>query len=420
VSRRYVVVGSGVAGVAGAEAIRMADADGSVTLFNGEPFPFYYRAALSFCVRGALDEERLRARPVDWADRWRIRTVDAGVDRIDVDARRVVADDGSVLPYDRLLVATGAEPITPPWPGADLPGIVTYRSLASLRRMVETIRTSGAKKGVVVGGGILGVELAENFTNLGLAVTMLVREERILELLLDERGGKIVADRMAKAGIRIRTGVEADRFEGEATTGVKRVILADGSSVETDIVGVAVGVRPSAPPLVGAPVDTRRGVMVDDDLSVRGVADVWAAGDCAVRSVGDGPIPCRTWLTAGGMGKTAGTNMARDEKTPYRPPVFFNASHAYDLPYAVVGDYRANEASGARRIVVEERPDSYRMIVLREGRVAGGVCLGDIRPAWQIMTAIENGGATADETTLTMGAPGGFVRGLPPLAHRLF
>jgi len=412
--KRYVVIGSGVAGVTAAETIRARDPDGAITMINGDPFPFYFRAAMSFYIKGAITEDELYGKPAVWAQENKIRTLNDRVKQVRVDNKEVCTSNGVTEPYDKLLVATGAWPFVAPWPGADLDGVVTYRSLTCARHMLEYIKKRTVKKVVVAGGGILGVELVEDLHNLGLETTLLVRESRVLGLLFDPEGSRIILNQMEEDGVRVLLETELKEIIGKDGR-VDGVVTTSGETIGAGLVGVAIGVKPHIDFLEGSGLEVDRGVIVDQKLNTSD-PDVYSAGDVAVRKVNGSYIPCRTWLTAARQGRVAGANMVEGDE-PFEEGVFFNASHAYKSIYSVVGRHSEPESGDIRHIRLEVGEGEYVKLVMDGDRIIGGVFIGYVRPVWDVCRAIDSG-ARVDPKRLA-GLKGsqltGILTGGPPL-----
>jgi len=387
--RKYVIIGSGVAGVSAAEAIRGLDPDGKITLYNGEPFPYYFRAAMAFYIKGVISEDELSGRPPEWAREHRIRVLNEKVTEVRVADREVTGASGMVEPYDRLLIATGSWPLVAPWPGAGAEGVVTYRSLMCARKTIDHIRKRPVKKAVVIGGGILGVEFVEDFHNLGIETTLVVREERILELLFDAEGSAVIQRQMEDDGVRVLLGEELAEVKSGAGGHVEAIVTASGETIETQLVGVAIGVKPYIEFLENSGLEINRGVIVDEKLRAN-QEGVYAAGDVAVRRVGGSYVPCRTWLTAAEQGRRAGRNMAGEDR-PFAEEVFFNASHAYKSIYAVVGQFNAPEKAGVRRVRLAAPEGEYARLVVDNGRIIGGMFIGHVDAVWETVAAIRTG-----------------------------
>lgn len=365
---RYAVVGSGVAGLMATRAIRERDARGEIDLYGDEP-PIF-RAALSEWLREELADDELLIRAPD-ARRERQR-----VSAVSLEHKTLTLADGSQRGWDKLLLATGARPFVPPWPGTDLDGVLTWRTRQ------DAARIRSADPVVVVGGGILGLEVSADLRALGAAVTLLVREASVGRPLFDGAAADLLARRVRGAGVELILGDEVERIDGRGGC-VSAVFTTGGRRLECGAVLVATGVRPRSELLT----DDGRHVQVDRALRT-GHPDVFAAGDVAAvwDAAAGRHLPLRTWQPAFETGRVAGANMAGGDLR-WDDPAPFNASLAFDLPYALLGP------PGARGEVLEDPTPrgeyAYRRLVLRGDVVVGGLFLQDRRHmlAWREVMA---------------------------------
>ena len=412
-TQKYVIIGFGVTGACAADAIRRHDPEGAITIINGEPFPAYFRAALSFYLKGSITEDELFIKPSGWAESTGVRIISDSASTLDTKTKEIHTESGLTIPYDKLLIATGAEPFVAPWPGADKEGVVTYRTLVCVNRQLDYIKKHKAKNAIVIGGGILGAEMADNYRTLGLDVTMLVMEDRLLTLLFDEEASSIIESAMKKHGIKIMPQTEMAEVLGDER--VEKISLKNGDTLPADLVGVAIGVRPKADFLDGSGVTFDRGVIVNNHLETS-VEEVYSAGDVAVIRDGAKVSVCRTWLTAAKMGEVAGRNMAGGKEE--FSEIFYNASHVYDKYYAVVGDFRAPQEGGVSHRMLDTPDGEYAKLIVDDGAVIGGQFIGNIKPAWQIYNAlIEGSHVNADDVSFSGGQ---LANGLPQLAYGVF
>ena len=386
-----VIVGNGIAGVTAARHVRKASAEARITMVSGETWEPYSRTALMYVYMGALTqshtwlyEERF------WAEN-RIDRVQDWARGIDTEAHRLALDDGA-LDYDRLLIATGSRPALPPWPGVDLPGVQGLYHLADLGRMERD--TDGITHAVVVGGGLIGVELAEMLRTRGIDVTFLVREPRYLVKAFSETESALVEAEIRRHGVDLRLGAEVDRVEGDAR--VSAVVTTEGDTLPAQFVGVGTGVRPNVD-WVGAAAEVDRGVLVDRQLATS-APNVWAAGDCAqLREPPTGVLALQPiWYTARMQGATAGLAMAGHPRD-YDPGVFFNSAKFFDLEWQVYG---ACGGPGDDW----ETSDGRRSLRIRhaDGRVQGVNSLG-VRMRQEVCTRWISEGWTVDRAIADIG-----------------
>ena len=325
--------------------------------------------------------------------------------RLDPGRQRLALRDGGEVPYDRLLVATGSRPAIPDWPGADLPGVQGLYHLADLGRMEASTR--GVRRAVVVGGGLIGVELAEMLRTRGVAVTFLVREARYLPGVFSPAESAMVEAEIRRHGVDLRLGTEVARVEGDGRA--EHVVTTDGERWPTEFVGVGTGVRPHVEWLGGA-VETGRGVLVDRQLRAS-AENVWAAGDCAelrspppdVRAVE--PI----WYSARLQGATAGLGMAGRARD-YAPGVYYNSAKFFDLEWQVYGATGGDgddweRADGARSLRVRHRDGRVRGVSALGVRLRQDVCARWIAEGWPLDRALADLGAARFDPELSAPLP---------------
>ena len=387
-----VVVGNGIAGVSAARHVRKGDAGARVTLVSDETATPFSRTALMYVYMGVLT----RAHTHLYEDRfWAENRIDRVQDRalaLDTDARTLALREGGAVGYDRLVVATGSVPSLPDWPGRDLPGVQGLYHLADLDRM----EAAGAPaRAVVVGGGLIGVELAEMLRVRDAAVTFLVREGRYLPRVLSESEAALVAAEVRRHGVDLRFGAEVERVEGVSRA--EAVVTTDGERLPAAFVGVGTGVRPNVGWLEGSGVEVGVGVLVDGTLATS-APDVWAAGDCA--ELRDPPAGVRArepiWYTARLQGATAALGVLGRPR-PYAPGVFFNSAKFFGLEYQVYGrtDLPAPDGAedwewtdGARHLRVRHRGGAVRGVSALGVRLRQDVCTRWIAEGWTLDAAL--------------------------------
>jgi pSer/pThr/pTyr-binding forkhead associated (FHA) protein/NADPH-dependent 2,4-dienoyl-CoA reductase/sulfur reductase-like enzyme len=387
----YLIVGDGPAGVAAAQVIRQRDPEATLTVISDDPQPHYYRAALTNYLLGQLRDEQLWGVPPDFYRRHRIGRFFGRVMAVDTAGSRVVLDSGLSVPYDRLLIASGATPAMLDVPGADLRGVMTFRTLQDARRIVDT--APDVRHAVIVGGGPLGLEWVQGLRHVGVDVTYVVRERAILPSFLDAEASELVFRKLRAAGVTLvlqdeiaeihRRGA-GPRWADASLRSVSGVTTKAGRRIPCQLVGVAIGARPNIGFLRGSAVETNRGVVTDQYLRTN-VATVFAAGDVAhardVRRGTDLP-PAGLWQPARMQGQVAGTNLASDAPVqPYDPGTPLHVTHLYELDFAAVGEPNPRAGNRVEVLITRPEPDTYKKVVLRGGRVTGALFIGDRRGA---------------------------------------
>jgi len=274
---RFVIVGGGTAGIAAAQKLRSLAPASSITLLEAEAVPHYLRPGLIEVLAGKKEFSEITPYSRDWFEKRGIdyRLGEAAVS-LDPARREVFLSSEKAIPYDRLLLALGAEPIRPGIPGVDLPGVFTLRTAAD----VERIRTwaAGRKRGVVLGGGWLGLEAAYALRNMLEEVFVLDRGPWPLPRQLDREGGQVLTSLLRDKGLEIVGETEASEIQGESE--VREVVLSSGKRIPADLVLIAIGVRPRIGLAQDAGIATNRGIVVNDFLETS-APDIYAAGDVA-------------------------------------------------------------------------------------------------------------------------------------------
>jgi NADPH-dependent 2,4-dienoyl-CoA reductase/sulfur reductase-like enzyme/nitrite reductase/ring-hydroxylating ferredoxin subunit len=354
--QRIVIVGGGAAGFAAADRLRSLGYAGALTMLSDDDAPPVDRPNLSKdYLAGSAPEEWLPLRAPEWyagqGIELRLKT---RVERIDVAAREVLLAGGERLPWDRLLLATGAEPVRLPTPGMDLPHVHTLRTLADCRAIVA--RAGGdARRAVVIGASFIGLEVAASLRTRGLEVHVVAPEQRPMERVLGPQLGDFVRRLHEEHGVVFHLGTTVAAIEGE------RVSLADGGTLDAALVVAGVGVRPRVALAEQAGLAVDRGVVVDATLRTS-APGIYAAGDIArwPDPHSGQAIRVEHWVVAQRQGRTAAHNLLGAGEACDAVPFFW--SQHYDVPINYVG-----HAERWDEIVVEGDVDA-RDCVLRYRR----------------------------------------------------
>ncbi|HEU4561911.1 MAG TPA: FAD-dependent oxidoreductase [Longimicrobium sp.] len=332
--RRYVVVGTGIAGLSACEAIRERDPAARITLVGEEPHPFYSRPGLAYLLTGSVPERRLHVRTPAEVEALGVDRVHARTASLDPAGHTLALEDGRTLPYDRLLLATGALSIPPAFPGAELQGVMQLDGLDQARRMLELARKR--TRAVVVGGGSTALEIVEGLHARGVHVHYFLRGDRYWSKVLDAVESAIVEGRLESEGVRIHRRTEVAAAVGRGGK-LEAVETESGERVPCEVLAVAVGIRPRLELARGAGIEVDRGVMVNELLETS-AANIFAAGDVAqVLDPATGRAELDAlWNSALAMGRAAGANMA-GAGVPYRKAVPMNVTRLAGLVTTVIG-----------------------------------------------------------------------------------
>ena len=333
-AQRYLIAGTGAAGIAAAETIRRQDSGGEILLVGEESHGYYSRPGLAYYLTGELPERLLFPFTERDFDRLRLRRLHARVASLHPQTHEVTLDDGRRLPYDRLLLATGSLAARPPLPGIDLDGVVKLDDLDDARRILKRCRRG--RTAVVVGGGITALEIVEGLRARNVRTHYFLRGERYWSNVLDETESRIVKHRLQEEGVQIHPHTELVEILGKRGR-VAGVLTQDGRRIDCALVAIAIGVRPRAELAEGAGLATERGIQVDEYLQTS-APDVFAAGDAAqVFDPFSGKSVLDTlWGVAVAQGRIAGRNMA-GQAIPYHKSVPFNVTRLSGLTTTIIG-----------------------------------------------------------------------------------
>jgi len=328
------ILGNGIAGVSAALRLRELRPDWRITLVSGESTYHYSRPALMYVFMGHMRYQDTK--PFEdsfWAEK-RLSLLRGWVTRIDLEGRRLELHGQPPLAWDRLLVATGSRPNRFGWPGQDLDGVQGLWGLPDLERLRQGC--ARARAAVLVGGGLIGVELAEMLHARGVRVTFLVREASYWNNILPPEESELVNREIRRHGIDLRLSTQLAEIHDDGAGRVGGVTTDGGERIACEIVGLTAGVSPNVDVARASGVPTGRGILVDETLRTR-VPEVFAAGDCAEIVVPGGRnLIQQVWYTGKLQGEVAGENLA-DGTRAYRPGIWFNSAKFFDLEYQTYG-----------------------------------------------------------------------------------
>lgn len=333
------IIGNGISGVTCARHIRKRS-DHQITVISSETEHFFSRTALMYIYMGHMKYEHTKPYEDHFWTKNRIDLVRAHVEHVDTSGKKLSLKGGGELTFDKLVIATGSISNKFGWPGQDLPGVQGLYSYPDLELMEEN--TKDCQHAVVVGGGLIGVEMAEMLLTRSIHVTFLVREDRFWGNVLPLEEGVLVARHMREHHVDLRLGAELKEIVEGADGRVSKVITTAGQNIECQFVGLTAGVSPNINFLQSSDIATDRGVLINECFETN-VPDVYAIGDCA--QFDENPDPERkpieqVWYTGRMMGETLARTIC-GERSPYRPGHWFNSAKFFDIEYQTYGWVRS-------------------------------------------------------------------------------
>ncbi len=383
----YVIIGNGVAGIHAAETIRQFDPTGKITMISDEVFPPYCRPMISMVLEGAVPPEKIPIRPSSFYEEFKIEPVLGNrVSAVDVD-NRVVSVNGQMVPFDRLLIATGADPRRIKADGLDLKNIFFMRTESHVRQMLAAL--PAVRKALVLGGGLVGFKASYGLLRRGIQVTMLIRSGYPLSMQVDPEAGRMIWDELKAHGLDVRLGVEATAFEGKDT--VSRAHLSDGTLISCDMVVIGKGVFPARGFVPKEKIKVDAGIVVDEHMQTS-APGVFAAGDVAESAdiARKTPWVNAIWPEAVAQGRIAGVNMA-GRRTAYKGSLSRNVIRIFGMDVMTAGLITPPAAEGFDILSIKDsRTKTYRKMVFRGDRLAGMVMVNAIEQGGVLMSLIQS------------------------------
>ena len=376
----YLVVGNGVAGNSAAETIRRIDPAGKILMFSKEKYYFYYTPALPEYLGGEKQVKDFIIHEAQWYEKNRIDLfLETEITQIDSQKKIALTQKGAKFPYDQLLLACGGKSFVPPIPGSSSPGVFTLRTIEDADAIRKKLQ--GAKKAVVIGGGLLGLEAGNGLRKAGLEVSVVEFSPRLLPRQTDVAGAALLQRQMEEMGFRFYLGTKTQEIV-PARDGL-RVTLEGKPELVADLILISAGVRPELALAQTLNLAVDKGIKVDDH-TFTGLKGVYAAGD---------PVEHRgrfygIWPASMEQGRVAGANMAGQERT-YAGTVPSNALKVVGVDLLAAGELDA-EGKMESVVVKDEARKIYRKLVLKDHCLVGAMLLGDTRGKEEIQRAIQS------------------------------
>lgn len=391
--KNLVVIGNGMAGARAVEDIlaRGGSELFNITMFGDEPYGNYNRILLSNVLNGTQEESEIFLNPLEWYRENNI-TLHVGVyaESILRGSKCVLGCDGTIEPYDKLIIATGSRSYVPPIDGLTLPdgqykpGVFVFRTLDDCREIAEY--AEGRGRAAVIGGGLLGLEAARGLQNFGVQVDVIHRSQHLMNQQLDPSAGAILKSTMEQMKVGVLLGRNTTAILGEdRVTGLR---FADGSTIACDMVVMAAGIKPNAEIGARCGLTVKRAIVVDNQMRSLDDPDIYVVGECAQHRGHVYGLVAPLWEQA---------KVLADHITGAKPDAAYHGSKVatklkvMGVEMAAMG---VTEPVDERDEIVqftEPKKGTYKKLIIRDGRLAGAILLGDISKAAYLMQAFDRG-----------------------------
>lgn len=331
---KVVIIGNGIAGITTARHIRK-QSDHEILVISSESEHFFSRTALMYIYMGHMKYEHTKPYE-DWF--WKKNRIDlkqAHVETIDFQSKNIKTSTQEIISYDKLVIATGSKSNKFGWPGQDLKGVQGLYSKQDVELMEEN--TKDVKEAVIVGGGLIGIEMAEMLNSRGIKVNFLIREKEYWSNILPKEEALLVGRHIAEHHINLLTETEMKEIVSDENGRVKSIITTKGIEIPCQFVGLTAGVSPNVDFLKNTDLSIDRGVLINEYLETN-LPDVYALGDCAqfIQPKEKHPPVEQLWYTAKMQGKGLAKTIC-GEKTVYNRGIWFNSAKFLDIEYQTYG-----------------------------------------------------------------------------------
>ena len=356
---KIAIIGNGIAGITAARWIRKLSDTADITVISEEGEYFFSRTALMYIYMGHMRLQDTQPYENWFWEKNRINLLRGRIETVDFNAKTLEIKENTDFKYDKLIIATGSKSNKFGWAGQDLDGVhglYHLQDLAAMERHSET----GIQRAVVVGGGLIGIEMAEMFHSRHIPVTFLVRESSFWNNILPIEESQMINRHILEHGIDLRLETELDSILDDNNDGkVDALQIKNGEKLPCQFVGLTVGVSPNIDFLKNTPLSIGRGIKVNNYLETNQL-DVYAIGDCVeleTPQAGRRAIEA-IWYTGKMMGETVAYNIV-GKPVPYNPGLWFNSAKFFDIEYQVYGDIRADKPDAHETIYWEHKDGKH-------------------------------------------------------------
>jgi NADPH-dependent 2,4-dienoyl-CoA reductase/sulfur reductase-like enzyme len=372
-NRHILIIGNGIAGVTLARHIRKRDSSVKITLVSGESKYFFSRTALMYVFMGHMKFEHTQPYENFFWGKNRIELIEEWIESVDFAQKCAKFQSGETLTYDQLVIATGSKPNKFGWPGQELKGVQGLYSKQDLELMEEN--TKDVSRAVIVGGGLIGIEMAEMLAYKKIPVTFLVREKGFWRNVLPKEESELISKHVREHHIDLRLETELVEIIDDGNGKVKAVKTNHGEEIPCEFVGLTAGVTPNVDFLRNSKLEVNRGVVVNSKFETN-IPDVYSIGDCAEfkeKPAADRKNIEQVWYTGRMHGETLALTLT-NQPTDYQPGVWFNSAKFLDIEYQTYGTVPADwNGDGFQSFYWEQssKKVAFRMLMDSNGVIVG-------------------------------------------------
>ncbi|MEM1136864.1 MAG: FAD-dependent oxidoreductase [Bacteroidota bacterium] len=355
------IIGNGISGITAARHIRK-NSTHQITVISAETDYFFSRTALMYVYMGHMKFEHTQPYENWFWKKNKIDLLKKFVEKVDTENKQLQFSDGGTLTYDKLIIACGSKPNKFGWPGQNLEGVQGMYSYQDLQGMEK--HSEGLERAIIVGGGLIGIEMAEMFHSRHIPVTFLVREKSFWNGVLPTGESEMINREILDNGIDLRLGEELKEILPNENGKARAVTTKSGEEIPCQFVGLTAGVTPNIDFLKNSNIETQRGVMVNHYLETN-IEDVYAIGDCAQFHE---PLPNRkpieqVWYTGRMHGETVAQTIC-ENRIPYTPGHWFNSAKFFDIEYQTYGLVLAKNPEGQQSLYWEHEDGKKCMHII--------------------------------------------------------
>ncbi len=378
--KRYVIIGNGPAAVSAVDGIRSVDSDGSITVISKEEHAAYFRPLISYYLEGKSKAENIFCRPDDFYQKNHCEIILGEAVAINTNQKTVSVSNGESVPYDSLCICSGSSPFVPPMSGLDtVDKKFTFLTIDDSFAIENAVDENS--RVLIIGAGLIGLKCAEGLRDRVADVTVCDLAPRVLSSILDDGCAAIVQKHLEDCGIHFSLANTAERFEGNTA------VMKDGSSVDFDVLVLALGVRPNTGFFKEAGGACNRAILVDNCMKTS-LDDIYAAGDCVEQEdITFGGKRIMALLPNANIGGyTAGVNMAGGE-AEFDNALPMNSIGFWGLHIMTAGTY-AND--GNARMIEEKSDKGIKRFFIRDNRLIGYIIIGEVKSAGIYTNLVRN------------------------------